>query len=284
VDVSYGGENGFNQAIEMAAESLQNVKFVQEKKLLSSFMEEIARDTGKISIGLKETLYALEAGAVETLILWENLEYTRYVLKNPQTQEQKKIYLTPNQRKDRSYFTENGVELEVVTKDPLLEYFAEHYKEYGTALAFVTDRSQLGSQFVKGFGGVGGLLRYKFDSQVMLEADAGVFENVDSDEDSFDESESDSEEQHESEDEEEDDGFDFGLWLYDAKERHSNKAFFAASASRGARVNKDDYYNKNQKMKKMMMKSDNNNRNDFLRPTARVLVCGEAKNDLQKAF
>jgi len=211
VDVSYGGENGFNQAIEMAAESLQNVKFVQEKKLLSSFMEEIARDTGKISIGLKETLYALEAGAVETLILWENLEYTRYVLKNPQTQEQKKIYLTPNQRKDRSYFTENGVELEVVTKDPLLEYFAEHYKEYGTALAFVTDRSQLGSQFVKGFGGVGGLLRYKFDSQVMLEADAGVFENVDSDEDSFDESESDSEEQHESEDEEEDDGFDFGL-------------------------------------------------------------------------
>ena len=32
VDVSYGGENGFNQAIELAAESLANVKFVQEKK------------------------------------------------------------------------------------------------------------------------------------------------------------------------------------------------------------------------------------------------------------
>lgn len=36
VDVSYGGENGFNQAIELAAESLQNVKFVQEKKLIQS--------------------------------------------------------------------------------------------------------------------------------------------------------------------------------------------------------------------------------------------------------
>ena len=32
VDVSYGGENGFNQAIELATESLGNVKFVQEKK------------------------------------------------------------------------------------------------------------------------------------------------------------------------------------------------------------------------------------------------------------
>ena len=34
VDVSYGGENGFNQAIELASESLANVKFIQEKKLI----------------------------------------------------------------------------------------------------------------------------------------------------------------------------------------------------------------------------------------------------------
>jgi len=34
VDVSYGGENGFNQAIELAADALANVKFIQEKKLI----------------------------------------------------------------------------------------------------------------------------------------------------------------------------------------------------------------------------------------------------------
>jgi peptide chain release factor subunit 1 len=34
VDVSYGGENGFNQAIELSADALSNVKFVQEKKLI----------------------------------------------------------------------------------------------------------------------------------------------------------------------------------------------------------------------------------------------------------
>ena len=37
VDVSYGGENGFNQAIELASESLQNVKFIQEKKLIGLY-------------------------------------------------------------------------------------------------------------------------------------------------------------------------------------------------------------------------------------------------------
>ena len=38
VDVSYGGENGFNQAIELVADDLQNVKFIQEKKLICEFL------------------------------------------------------------------------------------------------------------------------------------------------------------------------------------------------------------------------------------------------------
>ncbi len=46
VDVSYGGENGFNQAIELAADSLSNVKFVKEKKLLARYFGEISQDSG----------------------------------------------------------------------------------------------------------------------------------------------------------------------------------------------------------------------------------------------
>lgn len=37
VDVSYGGENGFNQAIELSLDTLQDVKFVQEKKTNNEF-------------------------------------------------------------------------------------------------------------------------------------------------------------------------------------------------------------------------------------------------------
>ena len=35
------------------------------------------------------------------------------------------------------------------------------------ALEIVTDRSQEGSQFCKGFGGIGGILRYRVDFQSM---------------------------------------------------------------------------------------------------------------------
>jgi peptide chain release factor subunit 1 len=56
VDVSYGGDNGFNQAIELSADTLANVKFVQEKKLISQYFDELARDTGKFCFGVKDTL------------------------------------------------------------------------------------------------------------------------------------------------------------------------------------------------------------------------------------
>jgi peptide chain release factor subunit 1 len=74
VDVSYGGENGFNQAITQSSEALTNVKFVQEKKLITKFLQEISQDTGMIVFGVDETISALESGALEVLMIYEELD------------------------------------------------------------------------------------------------------------------------------------------------------------------------------------------------------------------
>ena len=107
----------------------------------------------------------MELGACEILICWENLDVNRYVLKNPSTGQITVLHLTPAQEKDKSHFTdkETGVELELVEEKSLLEWLAENYKTFGARLEIITDRSQEGSQFVKGFGGIGGLLRYQVD-------------------------------------------------------------------------------------------------------------------------
>jgi peptide chain release factor subunit 1 len=164
VDVSYGGENGFNQAIELSAETLANVKFIQEKKLISQYFEQISQDTGKFCFGIEDTLKGLEMGAIETLIVYEDLPTLRITVKNSQTDEEKTLHLSKEQEADSSNFvTSDGMELEVVDKMPLVEWFANNYKSFGATLEFVTNRSQEGSQFVKGFGGIGGILRYKVD-------------------------------------------------------------------------------------------------------------------------
>jgi peptide chain release factor subunit 1 len=167
VDVSYGGENGFNQAIELSAECLSNVKFIQEKKLVSKYFEEISQDTGKYCFGVADTLACLDMGAVETLIVWEAMEYTRYTFNNPSTGETTHKVLTPEQEKDSAHFVdkESGAELETLDKKPMLEWLAENYKSFGCVLEFITNKSQEGSQFCRGFGGIGGLLRYQVSAR-----------------------------------------------------------------------------------------------------------------------
>lgn len=68
LDVCYGFENGLNQAIELAQESLQNVKFVKEKEVISNFFEEINMDTGMVVYGIKDTMKLLKAGSIKKII------------------------------------------------------------------------------------------------------------------------------------------------------------------------------------------------------------------------
>ncbi|KAF7813443.1 eukaryotic peptide chain release factor subunit 1-3-like [Senna tora] len=128
VDVSYGGENGFNQAIELSAEILSNVKFIQEKRLIGKYFEEISQDTGNTG---------------EIIIKHFN-------------KEQEVI-------QDNFRDPTNSAEYEVQEKLSLLEWFANEYRRFGCTLEFVTNKSQEGSQFCRGFGGIGGILRYQLD-------------------------------------------------------------------------------------------------------------------------
>ncbi|KAL9099194.1 MAG: hypothetical protein Q9163_005270 [Psora crenata] len=170
VDVSYGGENGFNQAIELAAETLSNVKFIQEKKLIGKYFDEISLDSGKVCYGVEDTLKALEASACEILIVYENLEITRWALRSSSGSEII-IHTTKSQEADRDQFMdkETGQEMEIIDQGSFLEWLAEHYKDFGAALEFVSDRSSEGNQFVKGFGGIGALLRYKVNFEQLAE-------------------------------------------------------------------------------------------------------------------
>lgn len=131
------------------------------------------------------------------MIVWENLDISRYVLRNAAGGESKNkdiiafglltedtdefiVHANKEQEKTKDKFIDKstGLEMEQVQEpQSLLEWFAEKYKDFGATLEFVTDRSQEGAQFTKGFGGIGGILRYKVDFQNLT--------SVDDDEDEF---------------------------------------------------------------------------------------------------
>merc|ERR1711981_1287306 len=104
VDIAYGGENGFNQAIELSGPVLGNVKFIAEKKLIGQYFEEIAQDTGRYCFGIDDTLKGLEMGAVETLLCWEELPTMRLVLQNPADQTEHVKILSPEEMENDSHY------------------------------------------------------------------------------------------------------------------------------------------------------------------------------------
>jgi peptide chain release factor subunit 1 len=59
--------------------------------------------------------------------------------------------------------------MEVVDSGSFLEWLAEAYKDFGANLEFVSDRSGEGNQFVKGFGGIGAILRYKVNFEQLAD-------------------------------------------------------------------------------------------------------------------
>lgn len=131
VDVSYGFENGFNQAITLSEDALGNVKYVQEKKLISKFFEDINVDSPKIVFGVEDTMKMLEMPAVETLILWENLEYLRVTLKDPANEGSvvvlylKKDALPQDAKTHKDPKT--GIEYQVVEVAPLNEWYTDYF-------------------------------------------------------------------------------------------------------------------------------------------------------------
>jgi peptide chain release factor subunit 1 len=180
VDVSYGGENGFNQAIELAGEALADVKFVAEKKLLSTYYTEIAKDTGMYCFGVKDTMIALESSALKRLIVFEELEGERLEMRDPSTDEQVIKFFTKDQlRDDNNLKNKEGIAYDIQDRIDLVEWLATNYTNYGAKLDFVTDRSQEGMQFVKGFGGVGGLLRYKLNFDDFIDEHEDAYDDDD---------------------------------------------------------------------------------------------------------
>jgi peptide chain release factor subunit 1 len=57
-----------------------------------------------IVFGVEDTMKALECGALETMLLFENIEIMRYEIKNPVKNETNVFLLNAKQETDPKYF------------------------------------------------------------------------------------------------------------------------------------------------------------------------------------
>ena len=183
LDISYGGQNGFNQAIELSVDIMANVKLVKEKKILDEYFDEIKLDSGKFCFGIKETIEALEQGAVERLLIYEELDLIKYTLIDSNKEKHIKFL---KKEDSINLLDKNGYKMDILESIDWAEWIAENYKQFGTELIFLTNKTQQGSQFVNGFGGIGCILRWLVQFQDNLDILDELDNKLNDSEDEFD--------------------------------------------------------------------------------------------------
>jgi peptide chain release factor subunit 1 len=72
VDVAYQGEAGLREMVLKAEEVLKNHKYIEVSKLIEEIKFHLAKDDGLVVYGLEEIKRAIEMGAVDSLIVYDD--------------------------------------------------------------------------------------------------------------------------------------------------------------------------------------------------------------------
>ncbi|RLI83366.1 peptide chain release factor 1 [Archaeoglobales archaeon] len=158
-DVGYTDESGLYELVEKAKDALEEVDLVREKKIMQRFLREVAKD-GLAAYGEQEVRRYLEVGAVDTLLLSEELRYERVRYRCPKCGKEVVLTLKQGQGKNPTCEVDGFPMEEVERKDIVLE-LSELAESMGSKVEYLSSESEEGEMLYKAFGGIAAILRFK---------------------------------------------------------------------------------------------------------------------------
>ncbi len=160
-DTGYTDEYGLKELIEKAKERLSGIELMKEKKLLARFLEEIRKPDGGLAVyGEDEVLNALHLGAINILLVSEATRKRRI-----------KVSCRSCDYAQEKTVSEGNISLgecpnchssmEVVESNDIIEELIKKAETYGTIVELISSDSEEGEMFLRAFGGLAGVTRYK---------------------------------------------------------------------------------------------------------------------------
>jgi peptide chain release factor subunit 1 len=163
-DVAYTDESGLSELFDMASETLSGIDVVKEKKMMERFMKELVNDSGLASYGENQVRQNLKMGAVDILLLSEELRKLRLTIKCGSCgfEEKKTVVKRPG---DEGYEPGKckscGSNLNIVESVDLVDELSSLADETSTKIEFISNDFEEGEQLLTAFGGIAAMLRYR---------------------------------------------------------------------------------------------------------------------------
>lgn len=160
-DVGYSNESGLRELVENAGSVMEEIELDAERKMVDKFLIEVIRPYPKAAYGEKFVRDALNQGAVETLLLSENLRKRIIDLECKQCSEKwsATINLTDLLPKCPSC---NSGDDDIVEKKSisLVDELSELASRASGKTVLISTDTEEGATLYSGFGGIAAILRY----------------------------------------------------------------------------------------------------------------------------
>ncbi len=159
-DTGYTDEYGLKELVEKAREALKDLDLMREKNIMQRLFEEIRKQEGGLSVyGEDQVKNALMIGAVDTLIISEDLRRVKLKLKCPNDGSTKEVLAKDSTEEVKC--DKCGTIMHVEEVDDLVADMAKMADANNTKVEFVSGESEEGGLLLKAFGGVAGILRFR---------------------------------------------------------------------------------------------------------------------------
>lgn len=164
-DISYTDESGLYELVDASKDALEGLDLMREKKAMERFMKELVSERGLAAYGEDEVRRNLEAGAVEVLLLSEDLRKTRLRLRCQNCGNEKKLTVIRKPGADETSISENCAKcsspLVVAESEDIVLELSKLAEKMGTNVEFISTDFEEGEQLMNAFGGIAAILRYK---------------------------------------------------------------------------------------------------------------------------
>ncbi len=159
-DTGYTDEYGLRELVEKAAQRLEDLEIAQEKKIINRFLSEVRKENGLAVYGEKEVIEALKNSQVDTLIISEALRKYKVTWECPNCKAREEEIINSALIPEKMCKNCN-VPMNVVDKIDIIDEYYKLAEQTNAKVYLVSDESEEGKLFLKGFGGIGAILRYK---------------------------------------------------------------------------------------------------------------------------
>jgi peptide chain release factor subunit 1 len=159
-DVGYTDEYGLKELVEKSRERMKDLDLMREKDIMQRLFEEIRKTDGGLSIyGEEQVKNALLIGAVDTLIISEDLRRVKLLLTCPSCGAKKEAMAKDSTEDIKCDKCASIMKVDEV--DDLVGDLHKLAEANNTKVEFVSGESEEGGLLLKAFGGVAGILRFR---------------------------------------------------------------------------------------------------------------------------